>query len=301
MEVSAGLAAAGLETAIAPGTLYLVATPIGNLEDITYRALRVLREVSAIAAEDTRHTGKLLAHFQITTPQLSYHEHNQHRRIPEIIDRLRSGQSIALVSDAGTPAISDPGVPLVAACGAASLPIVPVPGACAAIAGLIGSGLPSDRFCFEGFLPVKGKERRDRLAILAAERRTAILYEAPHRLRETLRDLAHQCGEDRPIAIARELTKRYEQFWRGPLAEAIAAWTEDNPACPIKGEFVLILGGATAADAAPTEAEIVAALQEAIARGVSRSTASREVAARFHWPKRSVYELSLTIPEPSPD
>lgn len=287
----------GMESAVLPGTLYLVATPIGNLEDITYRALRVLREVDAIAAEDTRHTGKLLAHFQITTPQLSYHEHNQHKRIPEILDRLQRGQSIALVSDAGTPGISDPGVPLVAACGAAGLAIVPVPGACAAIAGLIGSGLPSDQFCFEGFLPVKGKERRDRLASLAAERRTAILYEAPHRLRETLQDLAQQAGETRPIAIARELTKRYEQFWRGTVAEAIATWTEDNPAWPIKGEFVLILGGAPLEDSAPTEAEIIAALQEVIAQGVSRSAASREVAARFGWPKRSVYELSLTIPE----
>lgn len=285
------------EPAVQSGTLYLVATPIGNLEDITYRALRVLREVSAIAAEDTRHTGKLLAHFQITTPQLSYHEHNQHKRIPEIVERLHQGQSIALVSDAGTPAISDPGVPLVAACGAAGLPVVPVPGCCAAIAGLIGSGLPSDRFCFEGFLPAKGKERRDRLTALAQEPRTAMLYEAPHRLRETLQDLAQQCGADRPIAIARELTKRYEQFWRGSLAEAIAAWTDDNPACPIKGEFVLILGGATVDDAPPTEAEILAALQAAIARGLSRSAASREVAARLNWPKRSVYELSLTLAE----
>jgi 16S rRNA (cytidine1402-2'-O)-methyltransferase len=290
-------ASAGLESAVLPGTLYLVATPIGNLEDITYRALRVLREVSAIAAEDTRHTGKLLAHFQIVTPQLSYHEHNQHQRIPEIVERLHQGQSIALVSDAGTPAISDPGVPLVAACGAAGLPVVPVPGCCAAIAGLIGSGLPSDRFCFEGFLPAKGKERRDRLTALAQEPRTAMLYEAPHRLRETLQDLAQQCGPDRPITIARELTKRYEQFWRGTLAEAIAAWTDNNPACPIKGEFVLILGGAMADDAPPTEAEILAALQAAIARGLSRSAASREVAARLNWPKRSVYELSLTLAE----
>lgn len=288
---------AEMESAVLPGTLYLVATPIGNLEDITYRALRVLREVSAIAAEDTRHTGKLLAHFQITTPQLSYHEHNQHKRIPEIVERLHQGQSIALVSDAGTPAISDPGVPLVAACGAAGLPVVPVPGCCAAIAGLIGSGLPSDRFCFEGFLPAKGKERRDRLTALAQEPRTAMLYEAPHRLRETLQDLAQQCGTNRPIAIARELTKRYEQFWRGTLAEAIAAWTDDNPACPIKGEFVLILGGAPVNDAPPTEAEILAALQAAIARGLSRSAASREVAARLNWPKRSVYELSLTVAE----
>jgi 16S rRNA (cytidine1402-2'-O)-methyltransferase len=285
------------EPAVQSGTLYLVATPIGNLEDITYRAVRVLREVSAIAAEDTRHTGKLLAHFQITTPQLSYHEHNQHKRIPEILERLQQGQSIALVSDAGTPAISDPGVPLVAACGAAGLSVVPVPGACAAIAGLIGSGLPSDRFCFEGFLPAKGQERRDRLTDLAQEPRTAMVYEAPHRLRETLQDLAQQCEPDRPIAIARELTKRYEQFWRGTLAEAITAWTDDNPACPIKGEFVLILGGATVDDAPPTEAEILAALQAAIARGLSRSAASREVAARFHWPKRSVYELSLTLAE----
>jgi 16S rRNA (cytidine1402-2'-O)-methyltransferase len=143
----------GEVTTVQPGTLYLVATPIGNLEDISYRALRILQAVDAIAAEDTRHTGKLLAHFQISKPQLSYHEHNQTKRIPEILDRLRAGQAIALVSDAGTPGISDPGVPLVAACGAAGLSVVPVPGACAAIAGLIGSGLPTDRFCFEGFLP----------------------------------------------------------------------------------------------------------------------------------------------------
>ncbi len=287
----------GEVTTVQPGTLYLVATPIGNLEDISYRALRILQAVDAIAAEDTRHTGKLLAHFQISKPQLSYHEHNQTKRIPEILDRLRAGQAIALVSDAGTPGISDPGVPLVAACGAAGLSVVPVPGACAAIAGLIGSGLPTDRFCFEGFLPTKGKERRDRLAQLAQEARTVILYEAPHRLRETLQDLANQGGDQRPIAIARELTKRYEQFWRGSLSEAIATWTPENPACPIKGEFVLILGGVLPVTHQPTEAEIIAALADRMAQGMSRSAASREIAGQLNLSKRSVYELSLKIPD----
>ncbi|MBD2160557.1 16S rRNA (cytidine(1402)-2'-O)-methyltransferase [Limnothrix sp. FACHB-1083] len=287
----------GEVTTVQPGTLYLVATPIGNLEDISYRALRILQAVDAIAAEDTRHTGKLLAYFQISKPQLSYHEHNQTKRIPEILDRLRAGQAIALVSDAGTPGISDPGVPLVAACGAAGLSVVPVPGACAAIAGLIGSGLPTDRFCFEGFLPTKGKERRDRLAQLAQEARTVILYEAPHRLRETLQDLANHGGDQRPIAIARELTKRYEQFWRGSLSEAIATWIPENPACPIKGEFVLILGGVLPVAHQPTEAEIIAALADRMTQGMSRSAASREIAGQLNLPKRSVYELSLKIPD----
>ncbi|MEM9487387.1 MAG: 16S rRNA (cytidine(1402)-2'-O)-methyltransferase, partial [Cyanobacteria bacterium P01_F01_bin.116] len=179
------------------GTLYLVATPIGNLEDITFRAVRILKEADLIAAEDTRHTGKLLHHFQIETPQISYHEHNAQTRIPQLLEKLQAGQTIALVSDAGMPGISDPGYELVCACAEAAIVISPIPGPAAVVSAVAASGLPSERFTFEGFLPVKGKARTQRLEQLTTELRTIVLYESPHRLLKTLADLQTHLGAER--------------------------------------------------------------------------------------------------------
>ncbi|MEM9244426.1 MAG: 16S rRNA (cytidine(1402)-2'-O)-methyltransferase [Cyanobacteria bacterium P01_F01_bin.153] len=279
------------------GTLYVVATPIGNLEDMTFRAVRMLKEVDAIAAEDTRHTGQLLKHFEIQTPQISCHQHNESRRIPELLEKLQQGQNIALVSDAGTPGISDPGVPLISACIEAGISVVPLPGACAAIAALVASGLSLAQFSFEGFLPVKGKERRASLDQLAQESRTVVLYEAPHRLVATLTDLAEAVGETRSVAIARELTKRYEATWRGPLADAVTQWSKpDEYGLTLKGEFVLVLEGAIAAEKPElSDEQLLKELQELIDQGVSKSRASRQLAQTHGLSKRQVYELSLQL------
>ncbi len=283
------------------GTLYVVATPIGNLEDMTFRAVRVLKEVDAIAAEDTRHTGQLLKHFHIQTPQISCHQHNETRRIPELLEKLRQGQAIALVSDAGTPGISDPGVPLISACIAAGIPVVPVPGACAAISALVASGISLTRFSFEGFLPVKGKERRNALEQLAQDSRTVVLYEAPHRLVATLTDLAAAVGENRRVAIARELTKRYEAVWRGSLADSVTEWSyADEYGLTLKGEFVLVLEGAIACEkAAISDDQLLEELQQLIDQGVSKSRASRQLAQDHGLSKRQVYDLSLQLGDAS--
>lgn len=278
------------------GTLYIVATPIGNLEDMTFRAIATLQQVDLIAAEDTRHTGKLLQHFQITTPQLSYHDHNRHGRLPELLERLQRGDSIALVSDAGMPAISDPGYELVRACVTAHIPVIPIPGACAAIAALSASGLPTDRFIFEGFLPTKGRERRDRLEHLASESRTVVLYEAPHRLRQTLSDLSTTLGTDRAITLARELTKRFEELWRGTLGEAIAHYEQQEP----QGEFTLVVAGAEPSSLPLTESALRAELTTLLSQGISRSQASRQLAEQTALPRRQLYQLALGIPDPSP-
>ena len=210
------------------GTLYLVGTPIGNLEDMTFRAVRILQTVDLIAAEDTRHTGKLLHHFQVGTPQISYHDHNRHSRTAELLERLQEGKTIALVTDAGMPGISDPGYELVKACAEAAITVVPIPGPSAAIAALIASGLPCDRFIFEGFLPAKPQARRAHLEVLQTEPRTLIFYEAPHRLRQMLQDFL-VLGADRQIVLARELTKRYEEIWRGTVEAAIAHYSNHEP------------------------------------------------------------------------
>lgn len=274
----------------ATGVLYLVATPIGNLEDMTFRAVAILKSVSAIAAEDTRHTGRLLQHFQIATPQVSFHEHNQRQRCGQLVPRLQAGESIALVSDAGTPGISDPGYEFVRACIAANIAVVPIPGATAAIAGLIASGLPSDRFAFEGFLPAKAKDRRARLERCQRETRTLIFYEAPHRLLDTLQAMADCFGSDRPLALARELTKVHEEFWRGTLVAAMEYLQQRPP----RGEFVLILGGAPASETPTlTAAELKAELQDLLAQGLSRSQASRQLAQVTGLPRREIYQLEL--------
>lgn len=277
------------------GTLYVVGTPIGNLEDMTFRAVRVLQSVDVIAAEDTRHTGKLLQHFQVTTPQISYHEHNRGQRLPELLAQLQQGKSIALVTDAGMPGISDPGYELVRACAEVGIAVVPIPGASAGITALSASGLPTDRFVFEGFLPAKGKERQQRLEFLQAEARTLVLYESPHRLRATLQDLAESLGANRPVVLARELTKLYEEFWRGSLAEAIAHYNQQEP----KGEFTLILAGVSLEKPQLSEEAIKSELQQLLAQGVSRSQASRQLAQLTQLSRRHIYQLALEIPDPS--
>lgn len=283
-----------MSDAAAGGVLYLVATPIGNLEDITFRAIAILNSVSAIAAEDTRHTGKLLQHYQIGTPQLSFHEHNQRQRCAQLLPRLQNGETIALVSDAGTPGISDPGYELVQACIAAKIPVIPIPGATAAITGLIASGLPCDRFSFEGFLPVKAKERRARLESCQREARTLVFYEAPHRLLATLQAMADCFGDDRPVALARELTKVHEEFWRSPLAAAIGHYQQHSP----RGEFVILVAGAPIVAPQLTTAELKQELQALLAEGLSRSQASRQIAQATGLPRREIYQLDLTDNSP---
>jgi 16S rRNA (cytidine1402-2'-O)-methyltransferase len=280
-------------TDVQAGTLYVVGTPIGNLEDMSIRAVKVLQAVDLIAAEDTRHTGKLLHYFQITTPQISYHQHNSQQRIPELVQRLQQGAAIALVSDAGMPGISDPGYELVRDCIAAKIPVVPIPGASAAIAALSASGLPTNRFVFEGFLPAKGQDRHQRLQALSSEPRTMILYEAPHRLRQTLADLAATLGGDRNLAIARELTKRYETFWQGSLAAAIAVYETQD----LKGEFTLVVAGAKILPVSISESSLKAALQDLLNQGISRSDASRQLATEIGLPRRQIYQLALSMPD----
>lgn len=224
------------------GRLYVVATPIGNLGDLSPRARAVLSDCALIAAEDTRHTGALLKHFGIQTPLVSLHEHNEKRRASDIVLRLQSGVTVALVSDAGTPAISDPGFELVRAAAAAGIDIVSVPGPCAAIAALSIAALPTDRFCFEGFLAARGSARRARLSALVREPRTLVFYESPHRLEETLKDCVSSFGGERSAAAAREISKLHETVYRGSLAELAARAAQDADFS--RGEIVLIIAGA---------------------------------------------------------
>lgn len=283
----------------ATASLYLVATPIGNREDITLRALRILKTVDWVAAEDTRHSGQLLKYFQISARLISYHEHNVAQRIPELLGYLSAGQSVALISDAGTPAISDPGEELVRACIQAGIPVVPIPGPVAAITALIASGLSTRRFVFEGFLPSKSSQRQAHLQQLAHEPRTLIFYEAPHRLCQTLQDLIACFGPDRQVVLARELTKLHESFWRGSLAAAL----EHCQTQPPRGEFTLLIAGAANSDHSSeeplSEAEIRRELAQLLAQGLSRSAASRQLAQSLQgspiWTRRRLYNLSLEI------
>ena len=268
----------------------MVGTPIGNLEDITLRAIRILKQVDSIAAEDTRRTGKLLQHLQIKTPQISYHEHNKDWRTKELIARLQQGAQIALVTDAGMPSISDPGVELVSAAIASNIPVIPIPGPTAAISALAASGMPTERFVFEGFLPSKESERQARLELLHSETKTVILYEAPHRILKTLRDLCAVVGADREIVLARELTKIHEEFWRGNIGEAIAMYTNERQP---KGEYTLVLKGAAETSLINSEAEIKRELQQLLDRGMTRSQASRHLAKLTSLSRREIYQLDL--------
>ncbi|BCG10947.1 MULTISPECIES: 16S rRNA (cytidine(1402)-2'-O)-methyltransferase [Buttiauxella] len=244
-----------LETAaISASTLYIVPTPIGNLGDITQRALSVLQSVDLIAAEDTRHTGLLLQHFAINARMFALHDHNEQQKSETLLAKLQEGQSIALVSDAGTPLINDPGYHLVRTCREAGIRVVPLPGPCAAIAALSAAGLPSDRFCYEGFLPAKSKGRRDALKAIEQEPRTLIFYESTHRLLDSLDDICAVLGESRYVVLARELTKTWESIHGAPIGE-LAAWVKEDENRR-KGEMVLIVEGfkAPADDALPADA-----------------------------------------------
>jgi 16S rRNA (cytidine1402-2'-O)-methyltransferase len=280
-----------MQTDPKPRTLYVVGTPIGNLEDMTFRGVRILQAVDLIAAEDTRHTGKLLQHFQIKTPQVSYHEHNRNSRIPELLKQLDEGKAIAVVTDAGMPGISDPGYELVKACIDAGITVVPIPTASAAITALSAAGLPTDRFVFEGFLPAKAQARREHLESLITESRTLIFYESPHRLRETLQDLADIFGGDRQIVLARELTKLYEEFWRGTLEQAVVFCRDREP----QGEYTLVVAGKPPTQQQFSEAELRVELTKLITQGMSRSQASRELAKFTSLPRRQLYQLALVI------
>lgn len=220
------------------GKLFLVPTPIGNLEDITFRAIKVLKEVDLILAEDTRNSGKLLKHFDIATPMLSHHMHNEHKTVDQLVGRLQAGETFALISDAGTPAISDPGFLLTRACVEAGIQVDCLPGATAFVPALVNSGLPNDKFVFEGFLPVK-KGRQTRLKLLAEENRTMIFYESPHKLLKTLSHFIEYFGSDRQVSVSREITKLHEETIRGGLEEVLKHYTQK----PAKGEIVIIVAG----------------------------------------------------------
>lgn len=270
---------------LAAGVLYVVATPIGNRDDISSRALDVLGRVDIIAAEDTRHSATLLAHYGLDASRLlSLHDHNEAERVPQVLDRLRGGRDVALVSDAGTPLVSDPGYRLVAAAHEAGIRVSPVPGACAAVAALSVAGIPADRFFFEGFLPASSAARRARLGELAAQRGALVFHEAPHRVHETLVDMADVLGGDRPATIAREISKRFETVHRSTLA-SLADWV-GRDADQQRGEIVLVVAGATRATAAALDED---RLLTALAAELPASAASRVAAALLGGNRRNWY------------
>lgn len=272
------------------GTLFLVATPIGNLEDISVRALRTLREVGLIAAEDTRRTRQLLSHFEISTPLTSYFEHNKLAKLDSIVAALETGD-VALVSDAGTPNLSDPGYELVRAGLAAGHAVVPIPGPSALLAALVASGLPSDSFVYLGFLPRKANERRQLLASVAAEPRTLVVFEAPHRLLESLADIQAVLG-DRPVAVARELTKLHEEIVRAPASQARRHFEQKE----VLGEITLVVGGAPAAPVAWDAEHVRAELARRVSGGAQKKVAARQVAQLSGWPQRDVYRMATEPP-----
>lgn len=273
------------------GTLYVVATPIGNLSDITLRAIEVLAAVPLIAAEDTRLTKRLLARHRIAGAMTSFHARSGGGRLVALLEHLRGGQDLALVTDAGTPGVSDPGVELVAAWAGEGGRVVPIPGASAVLAAVAATGLAGPRWAFEGFLPRSGRDRRERLAAIAADSRGSVLFEAPGRVGGTLRDLAASCGEDRPAAVARELTKIHEQIVRGTLGELVAAVADGT--IPARGEFVLIVGmrqGRASTEHDPDAvSNALAAVDRLVADGVARGEAARRVAAETGVPRRRLY------------
>ena len=276
----------------AGGELVLVATPIGNLGDLSPRAVEALRNAALICCEDTRRTGQLLSHTGIRgVPMAVTNEHTERSRVDEVIDVLNGGRNVALVSDAGTPGISDPGERLVRAVVAAGHRVSAVPGPAALVMAVVISGFDTSRFVFEGFLPRSGGERTQRLAEVASEHRTVVLYEAPHRVARTIADLRTVCGPERRVALARELTKMHEETWRGTLAEAVTHLSAHEP----RGEFVVVLEGAPAAPPAD-DAAIRAALLTAMGDGESRSTAVATVMTALGVPKRRVYDIATALP-----
>jgi 16S rRNA (cytidine1402-2'-O)-methyltransferase len=266
------------------GRLVLVATPIGNLEDLSPRAVRALAEADVIAAEDTRHSGKLLAHAGVRTRMLSHHEHNEESRIPQLLDRVEAGETVAVITDAGTPGVADPGFRLVRAAVQRGLPVEAVPGPVAAIQALVLSGLPTDRFAFEGFLPRKAGPRRARLERVADDDRTLVFYLAPHRAVEELETMAEVLG-DRDAALARELTKRYEEVVRATLSELV------EPASTARGELTLVVAGADPSQAPlPSAGDLAERVRDLIASGVHRKEAIARVADAAGIPKREVFQ-----------
>ena len=276
------------------GTLYVVGTPIGNLSDFSPRAIQTLQEVDFIAAEDTRVTQKLLSYFQIKKPMISYFEHNRKFHGELICQKIEAGENCALVSDAGSPAISDPGEDLVKQCAEAGITVCAIPGPCAAITALSISGQSTGRFCFEGFLSTAKKSRREHLDALRTETRTMIFYEAPHKLVSTLADMSEAFGDDRPVSLCRELTKLHEEVVRTTLGEALIKYTETPP----KGEFVLIVAGAPeTVKASASEGDAAARVAQLIAQGLSRKDAVRQTAVELGLPKNVVYDIALKDPE----
>ena len=273
------------------GALVLVATPIGNLGDISQRAIEALKAADIICCEDTRHSGKLLAHFGVTGKKLVViNEHTEYDAREEIVSLVTSGSNVALITDAGTPGISDPGERLVVAVINAGGVVTAVPGPSALTMALVISGLPTSRFVFEGFLPRSGADRTERLAMATTESRTTVFYEAPHRLVKTLSDLTTACGAMRGVVLARELTKLHEEIWRGTLQDANMLVAKTEP----RGEYVIILEPAKP-PAPPTDEELLAAIRAEIAKGVSRKDSAARVSARFGVAKRTVYELALQV------
>jgi 16S rRNA (cytidine1402-2'-O)-methyltransferase len=276
------------------GTLYLVATPIGNLEDLSPRAQRLLRQAALIAAEDTRHTLKLLNHFNIHNRLVSYHEHNKLSRLDEILSALQTGD-VALVSDAGTPALNDPGYELVQAALQAGFSVSPVPGPSAPVAALIASGLPTDAFLYLGYLPRKAADRQRLLAEVSGLPYTLVFLETPHRLLDALADLQQVLG-DRPAAVARELTKLYEEIFRGTLSQARLHFTAQPP----KGEFTLVIGGRAAETETWDADRLEAAIRAALAAGTPASQAAAALAQQSGWPRREIYQRIIAIQKEEP-
>lgn len=274
------------------GVLYVVPTPIGNLADMTPRAIEVLNGVALIAAEDTRHSGKLLQYFAIKTPAQAYHEHNEREHTPRLVAKLLAGESIALISDAGTPLVSDPGYKLVHEARQAGVQVVPLPGACALIAALSASGLPSDRFIFEGFLPAKSAARQQRLQDMVTETRTLIFYESTHRIEACLQDMLAVFGAEREVVVARELSKKFETIHGAPLAELAAWMAADENQC--RGEFVLLVHGAAPAEAGDVNAEAERVLRLLMAELPLKQAAA--LAAQITGGKKNaLYKFALSL------
>ncbi|MCQ2418294.1 MAG: 16S rRNA (cytidine(1402)-2'-O)-methyltransferase [Clostridia bacterium] len=271
------------------GILYLVPTPIGNLGDISDRCRKTLAEADFIAAEDTRVSVKLLNHLELKKPMVSYHEHNKKESGEKVLARLLEGQTCALVTDAGSPAISDPGEDLVRLCAERGVQVIAIPGPCALVTALSISALPTGRFCFEGFLPVPKKERKERLAGLVRESRTMIFYEAPHKLRATLSDLLSAFGEGRHISLCRELTKLHEQVQRMTLKEAVDFYAENEP----RGEYVLVVEGAAEVQEEVSETDALSLVRSLIERGISKKDAVKQVAKETGISKNALYDAVL--------
>ncbi|MDS1029756.1 16S rRNA (cytidine(1402)-2'-O)-methyltransferase [Bacillota bacterium LX-D] len=277
------------------GSLYLVGTPIGNLEDMTFRAVKVLQEVDLIAAEDTRHSRKLLTHYDIHTPLTSYFQHNQKAKGPILIEQLLQGQNIALITDAGMPGISDPGYDLVVMAQEQGIQVIPIPGPSASIAALVVSGLPTDRYAFEGFLPREEKVKKARLEQIRQEERTLIFYEAPHRLKKTLSSL-FTCLGDRKAAAAREITKKYEEVQRGTIGSLLEYYQHHDP----KGEFTLIVAGREQVPVAAEKKDLQEIVEEIFsmeAQGLDRKVVLKELAQKYSLPKRELYQAVIATKE----